>query len=435
MACPNARQRLEVRQPYAAFWCRYSALRTGALRLHQITMQPAPALPLLEGRFARLEAIEWWDQSLLSRSKVLVIGAGALGNEVVKNLALLGIGSLVIVDMDRVELSNLSRSVLFRETDENKLKAECAASAARQIFPEIKVKALSGNILADLGLGYVRWADVVIGALDNREARVFVNSACARIGRPWFDGGIEIFNGVVRGFAPPATACYECTMSSIDWDLINKRRSCSLLARRALAQRGTPTTPTTASVIGAMQVSEAIKQLHGLNALLGRGFVFDGAEHSSYMVNYPVNPECPWHETPAEIESAEQFNSNSSLQSIWDYASGRLGGLDALDLAREIVERVECPSCKSTLEIWQPAEKIHEEDLLCGTCGSECAPVFLHSIAPGSPALNKTAREIGLPAWDIVWARHGEKYLGVEFAGDNPWLHNPQSNSQEGGSA
>src|ERR1051325_7390117 len=200
-------------------------------------MQSTAPLPLLEGRFARLEAIEWWDQALLARSKILVIGAGALGNEVLKNLALLGIGNVVIADMDHVELSNLSRSVLFRESDENKPKAECAAAAARQIFPDIKIKALTGNVLADLGLGYVRWADIVIGALDNREARVF---------------------------APPATACYECTMSSVDWDLINKRRSCSLLARRALAQRGTPTTPTTASIIGAIQATEQIKYLNGL---------------------------------------------------------------------------------------------------------------------------------------------------------------------------
>src|ERR1051325_3195093 len=227
-------------------------------------MQSTAPLPLLEGRFARLEAIEWWDQALLARSKILVIGAGALGNEVLKNLALLGIGNVVIADMDHVELSNLSRSVLFPQSDENKPKAECAAAAARQIFPDIKIKALTGNVLADLGLGYVRWADIVIGALDNREARVFVNSACARVGRPWIDGGIEFFNGIVRGFAPPATACYECTMSSVDWDLINKRRSCSLLARRALAQRGTPTTPTTASIIGAIQATEQIKYLNGL---------------------------------------------------------------------------------------------------------------------------------------------------------------------------
>ena len=70
------------------------------------------ALTLTEGRFARLEAIEWWDQSLLRNARILVVGAGALGNEIIKNLALLGVGNVIIVDMDRIELSNLSRSVL-----------------------------------------------------------------------------------------------------------------------------------------------------------------------------------------------------------------------------------------------------------------------------------------------------------------------------------
>ena len=202
-------------------------------------------MQLQEGRFARLEAIEWWNQSLLRDARVLVVGAGALGNEVVKNLALLGVGHVAIVDMDRVELSNLSRSVLFRAEDEGRPKAECAARAAQNIYPDLDARPVVGHLLADVGLGYFRWAQIVIGALDNREARVFVNAACARVGRPWIDGGIEVLNGVVRGFRPPATACYECTMSAVDWDLLNKRRSCSLLARRALAQRGTPTTPTT----------------------------------------------------------------------------------------------------------------------------------------------------------------------------------------------
>ena len=221
----------------------------------------ASALPIQiqEGRFARLEAIEWWDQPLVARSRVLVVGAGALGNEVIKNLALLGVGEVVVVDMDRIESSNLSRSVLFREGDEGKAKAECAARAASRIFPGARVRPIVGNVLADVGLGFFRRADVVIGALDNREARVFVNSACARVGRPWIDGGIEVLRGIVRGFAPPRTACYECTMSQVDWDLLNKRRSCSLLARRAAEQRGTPTTPTTASVIGALQAQEFIK--------------------------------------------------------------------------------------------------------------------------------------------------------------------------------
>src|SRR5438874_13606964 len=98
--------------------CRFRFARRPRIFRARMQPTPSPLLSLQEGRFARLEAIEWWNQSLLSGAKVLVIGAGALGNEVIKNLALLGVGHLVVADMDRVELSNLSRSVLFREEDE-----------------------------------------------------------------------------------------------------------------------------------------------------------------------------------------------------------------------------------------------------------------------------------------------------------------------------
>ncbi len=386
-------------------------------------MPTSSPINLEEGRFARLEAIEWWDQELVSAARVLVIGAGALGNEVIKNLALLGVGHLTIADMDRVELSNLSRSILFREADAGCGKAECAARAARQIYPGVKVRACEGNVLAELGFGHFRWAHVVIGALDNREARVFVNSACARVGRPWFDGGIEVLQGIVRGFAPPRTACYECTMSQVDWDLLNKRRSCSLLARRALEQRGTPTTPTTASIIGAMQAAEAIKLLHGLDSLAGSGFVFEGFGHGSYRINYPISPDCPWHEPAAAIESIDWLHSDTPLEQLWTEAERRLGRVDAIDLGREIVERLECPQCGHSQACLQAAEKVRAEALVCSGCGAECAPVFLHSIIASSPLLQKTARQIGLPAWEVVWARGGDTCLGLEFAGDNPWLN------------
>ncbi len=374
-----------------------------------------------EGRFARFEAIEWWDQALLARSRVLVIGAGALGNEVVKNLALLGVGHVVIADMDTVELSNLSRSVLFRESDEGRPKAECAARAAREIYPGARVRGFAGNVLADLGLGWFRWADAVIGALDNREARVFVNSACARTGRPWFDGGIEVLQGIVRGFAPPATACYECTMSRVDWDLLNQHRSCSLLARRAVAHRGTPTTPTTASVIAAIQVQEVIKHLHGRPALVGRGFVFDGIEHASFRVNYPVSPDCPWHEPAPPVVTWPEFDSALPLRAVWDEAGRRLGGVDAVDFSREIVERLECPACRHREEVLRVAEKVPAGQLHCAKCGAECAAVFCHSLGAGSPHLERSARGLGLPAWDVVWARRGAEVLGFEMSGDNPF--------------
>src|SRR5256885_1731373 len=106
-----------------------------------------------ENRFERFKLIGWWDQSRLSRARVVVVGAGALGNEIVKNLALLGVGNLFIADMDRIENSNLSRSVLYREADSGAAKADTAAKAARSIYPEIHAHAFHGNVVYDLGLG------------------------------------------------------------------------------------------------------------------------------------------------------------------------------------------------------------------------------------------------------------------------------------------
>ncbi|HAV20946.1 MAG TPA: thiamine biosynthesis protein ThiF, partial [Firmicutes bacterium] len=85
---------------------------------------------LEEDRYSRLRLIPWWDQSKLKNAKVMVVGAGALGNEVIKNLALVGVGNILIIDMDIIENSNLSRSVLFRAEDCGRLKAEVAAERA-----------------------------------------------------------------------------------------------------------------------------------------------------------------------------------------------------------------------------------------------------------------------------------------------------------------
>lgn len=373
-----------------------------------------PRLTLEDGRFARFERVEWWDQARLRDARVLVAGAGALGNEVIKNLALLGIGHLVIADMDTIELSNLARSALFRAGDAGRSKATTAARAAKELYPDIDVRPLEGNIAATLGLGWIRWADVVVGALDNREARVFLNSACARVGKPWIDGGIDVLQGIVRGFHPPATACYECTMNETDWQVINRRRSCTMLARRALEHGGTPTTPTTASVIGAIQVQEVLKFLHGLPALLGSGFLFEGAAHSSYTMSYPIAPDCPWHEPVAPVETIDAA-WDAPLADIWTAAESRMNGLDALELGRELVEQLECVGCGTRRPVLQPADAIADEDAVCEACGSDSTPHYMHSIPRGSEYLHRSPRAIGLPPREIVWGRRGDDYRGFEY--------------------
>jgi ThiF family len=112
-----------------------------------------------EDRFARFGLIEWWEQARLSAARVVVIGAGALGNEVIKNLALLGVGRLVVVDLDAVETSNLSRAVLFRAADAGQPKAGAAVGAARALYPAMLGVGLARDVVHGIGMGLFRWAE------------------------------------------------------------------------------------------------------------------------------------------------------------------------------------------------------------------------------------------------------------------------------------
>ena len=90
----------------------------------------------------------------------------------------------------------------------------------------MRARPLTLNIVHDLGQGVYRWADVVLGGLDNREARVAINRAAARAGKIWIDGAIERLQGVARVFDPACGPCYECTMNETDWKMLQARRSC-----------------------------------------------------------------------------------------------------------------------------------------------------------------------------------------------------------------
>src|SRR5437870_11921919 len=139
---------------------------------------PEPLVIDDDDRYSRLRLISWWNQDKLRAAKVLVVGAGALGNEVLKNLALLGAGHIYIIDYDTIESTNLTRSVLYRESDAGKSKADRAAAAVQSINPDVQVHAVNGNVIAELGLGVFSEMHVVIGCLDNREARLWINRQC-----------------------------------------------------------------------------------------------------------------------------------------------------------------------------------------------------------------------------------------------------------------
>ena len=105
-----------------------------------------------EGVFTLLS---WFKKDKVKNARVLVAGAGALGNEVVKDLTLFGVGHIYVVDFDQIEISNLTRSVLFREEDayNHSYKAEIVAKRAIEINPQIKVTPIVGNLSSEVGFG------------------------------------------------------------------------------------------------------------------------------------------------------------------------------------------------------------------------------------------------------------------------------------------
>ncbi|MCX6165531.1 MAG: ThiF family adenylyltransferase [Ignavibacteriae bacterium] len=280
----------------------------------------------LNNRYSRFKLISWWEQDILKNARILVIGCGALGNEIVKNLAILGIGNIFVVDMDKVEKSNLSRSVLFRKNDEGKSKAETICKRAKEINEEITVKYFNGNIF-ELGLGVFKEMDIVICGLDNREARLFVNQSCWKVNRPWIDGAIEVLNGVARMFIPPEGVCYECTMNEADYKLLNKRKSCLLLGLDDIQQGKIPTTPTISSVIAGIQVQETVKYLHkkDFNLLNDKGFVFNGLNNESYLVEYQKNEFCPSHYTFGKYELLKKGFSTVKIKDVIEFGKKYFG--------------------------------------------------------------------------------------------------------------
>ena len=383
-----------------------------------------------DGRFSRLELIEWWDQPRLANAHVVVIGAGALGNELLKNLALLGIGNVFIADLDLIENSNLSRSILYRAADCGRKKSEVAAERAREIYPEMKTQSFHGNVVYDLGQGIYRWADVILGGLDNREARVSINRGAARAGRVWIDGAIERLDGVARVFDPAIGPCYECTMSEIDWKMLEARRSCALLTREEMVQGKVPTTPTTASVVAGIQIQEAIKLLHGLPTLSGQGFVFDGLHHQSYTVTYTRLADCPSHEVDDPVDVLTWRTTTTTVRQLLDRVRSDLGADSVIEVNNDLLEGLTCEKCGITEPFLASLGKVTESQGKCSKCGENRTPQIYHTINGTEAFLDRTLFEIGVPLWDVVAGRRGLNQKFYEFGGDAPDLLGPLSARQ-----
>ncbi len=378
-------------------------------------------IDLEEGRYHRLELIPWWDQERLFAARVMVVGVGALGNEILKQLALLGVGNLFVVDMDIIEESNLTRAVLFRQEDEGQPKAEVAQRALADLNPGIKVQSFVGNIVYDVGEGVFGDMDIVIGALDNREARVAINQVCWKLNKPFVDGGIEIIQGVARMFCGPEGPCYECTMGEQDYELLSQRRSCALLSHDDLVLGKVPTTPTTAAVIAGVQTQEAIKWLHrdrDMPLLLGKGFVYNGFSNETYIVEYQRRQDCPAHITLPPVQELDKSVNTVSVGEMLELVRAEVSAEAVLEFERELCTGLYCPQCDEREPVFRSLGQLTEAEGRCPHCHELREPELTHAIYGDEDYLDRTLAEMGLPAYDIVIGRDGLEVAAFLMAAD-----------------
>jgi molybdopterin/thiamine biosynthesis adenylyltransferase len=365
-----------------------------------------------EDRYQRFRLIKWWQQEKLEEARLLVLGAGALGNEVVKNLALLGAGHVWIVDFDTIETSNLTRSPLFRASDIGASKALVLAARAAEMNPDCCMEALQADARYELGLNFMRTIDIVLSCLDNREARYYINRICYLLQKPFIDGGLDALSGSVSFFHSPQTACYECTFNRTDRAELQKRISC-LKSTQPEIKSQVPTAPTIASIIAGIQVQIAVRHLHGLQTPVGKRIGLYGLSDHFFDYKMEISEDCGLHAAVDPLPEKIAWlavSPEDSLERVLQ-AARNSWNVDRLiwDFDRDLIVSLSCSSCGALKEFLGTQSK-YEGSLLCA-CGGILKTHTATEYTGNEPWGGKSFRSLGFPADHIYCAADGNRRI------------------------
>lgn len=384
-----------------------------------------------EGVFTLLS---WFKQDKVRNAKVLVVGAGALGNEVIKNLTLFGVGTIFVCDFDRIELSNLTRSVLFREKDayEHSYKAEVAAKRAMEINPQIKVIPIVGNLFSEVGLGIYKDVDVVIGCLDSRIARYLLNRLCMRVGKTWIDGSIENMTGVVKVYSPGIN-CYECNLSREEFNNIMLRTGCADVVRAQTSAGRVATTPISASIVGAMQAQEAMKIIHTsdggptpFKTLSGKMWRFEGMTNTINMYKYSSwKNNCPAHERWTEIIQCDELSAEMKVKEVLEKLK-KILNVSVVEINmrnNKFIDKIISDRPEKEFVLHIPESKLEDtiqsnEELRKLSYRTIFHKCFYENIDESFPYMELSLIEIGIPRYDIIQVSTDKGLKYVELSKD-----------------
>ncbi len=268
----------------------------------------------MDERFSRHILLPEWDQSRLGGATVIIMGIGALGNEVAQCLALAGVGRLILCDPDVIEKSNLSRTPLFRECDIGRLKVEAAAEVLTDLAPGLRVEPRAQRLETGAGLAELRDATLTLGCLDSRAARLELAGRCGLVRAPWIDGGTGPWTGELRLYLDPDGPCYGCGQDAEALAINDDPLSCGVPVT------GSPTgaaAPISAA-IGSQMALFAVRFLMGLEVPRDV-LVFDGGQGRLEHVRQSRDPDCPYHrtiETVRPIRLSAQNTAGELLEAL-----------------------------------------------------------------------------------------------------------------------
>ena len=244
-------------------------------------------------RYDRQMRVEGWDQEKVSKATVLVAGVGALGSMIATNMALSGVGQLILVDMDTIETSNLNRQLLFRKRDVRKYKSEVAAKALRKLNPDIDIVSLPERLETIKRTHYEK-ADIVVAGLDSFDARRWLNSLVVDKKKPLISGGMYGLMGHVQRIIPYDTPCFEC-QPLIPQEKLSQ--ACSPLGEKRKDQPKKPEAPmpavaTMSMIIGGIVSQEAMKHIIGLGQPLDNYLFYDGKSNTTTVLHLERKYNC-----------------------------------------------------------------------------------------------------------------------------------------------
>ena len=254
---------------------------------------------LLQERYDRQTLIPGWDQDKIQKSTVCIWGVGALGTYISVTLALQGVGHLILIDYDSVEISNLNRQLLFQEEDVGKNKAEVAKEKLEKLNPNIQITAFPMK-LQEVSPAVYQGVDVFIAGLDSFRARRWANSMAYQLKKPLVTGGMFSYLGNVQVIIPDETACFECQplvpatkLAQACTPFGEERKAEHEDIGKPLEEEPIPSVATMSALIGSIMAQEATKLLLNLGKPLDNYLFIDGLHDSFLVLQLAKNPRCP----------------------------------------------------------------------------------------------------------------------------------------------